>query len=401
LATKINFDNNKRAVSVTILKSGKVFTVKAQKEIILSAGAINSAKLLMLSGIGPKDHLKELNIPLVVDLPVGHNFHDQPMTFGVHFTINETQKSNELLQKDITEFFLNGTGVLAQFEKAVLRTSTKYETNKSWPDIQVFANPGSFADFQTAESAENALNIKQNIWQKFYKPYSGQSTISFVSLLSRPQSRGRIKLKSNNIRDDPIIDPNYFSNSIDLKTLVEGMKLGYILGQTKAFVDTFRAKPFRTQVPNCPSISFNSYSSFSLPSYSSFYPSSASSSSSSYSYSSSYFYSSSYSFSSSSSSYSSHSSSSSAPFIPSDEYLECVAKTLTNTFNHAAGTARMGSKNDKKAVVSSELKVHGIHGLRVIDASVCPQATSGGLYATVLAIAEKGVHYILNDLHKY
>jgi choline dehydrogenase len=61
----------------------------------------------------------------------------------------------------------------------------------------------------------------------------------------------------------------------------------------------------------------------------------------------------------------------------------------------------MGSKNDKKAVVSSELKVHGIHGLRVIDASVCPQATSGGLYAAVLAIAEKGVHYILNDLYKY
>ncbi len=348
MVTKINFDNNKKAVSVSILKSGKETIVKARKEIVLSAGAINSAKLLMLSGVGPKDHLNELNIPVMVDLPVGHNFHDNPITFGVHFTVNSTKKSPEILQKDITEFFLNGSGSLTQFEKSVLRLSTNYAVNNSWPDIQIFVDTGSLADFKSPEIAEKVLNIKQDIWQQFYRPYSGQSTITFIPLLSRPQSRGKIRLKSKNFSDDPIVDPNYFSNKIDLKILVEGMKIAYNLGQTKPFTDTFGAKPFQTQVPNCPS---NSLSSSSLP------------------------------------------------YIPSDEYLECVAKTLTNTYTHAAGSVRMGSISDKQSVVSSELKIHGIHGLRVIDASVVPQSTSGALYATALMIGERGVQFVLNDYY--
>jgi choline dehydrogenase-like flavoprotein len=168
------------------------------------------------------------------------------------------------------------------------------------------------------------------------------------------------------------------------------MKLCYILGQTKAFVDTFQAKPFQTQVPNCPPISLTSLS-----------PRSSSSSFSSFSFSSTTHSSNSSTYSSNSCTHSSDLSTSSAPFIPSDEYLECVAKTLTGSFSSAAGTDRMGSINDEKTVVSSELKVHGVRGLKVIDSSVCPQTPSGALYAAVLMIAEKGVQYVLNDFYKY
>jgi len=345
MVTKINFDDNKRAVSVSIIKSNKQTTVRARKEIILSAGAINSAKLLMLSGIGPKSHLNEFNIPVIADLPVGHNFHDNPVTFGVHFTVNTTKKSTELLQRDVTEFFLNGTGPLSQFEKSVLRLSTNISIDKSWPDIQIFVDTGSLADFPNSEVAEKALNLKQDIWQKFYGPYSGQSTITFIPLLNRPQSRGRIKLKSNDISDDPIVDPNYFSDDNDLKSIVEGIKIALRLGQTKPFTDTFEAKPFATQLPNCKSFSLSSKT----------------------------------------------------PYLPSDQYLECMAKTLTNTFAHAAGSCRMGFINDTQSVVSSQLKVHGIRGLRVIDASVVPQSTSGALYATALMIGERGAQFVLKD----
>src|SRR6185437_15331580 len=82
LVTKINFNDNLRAISVNTYRDNKHTTIRAAKEIIISAGALNTPKLLMLSGVGPKQHLNEHRIPVLVDLPVGHNFHDNPITFG-------------------------------------------------------------------------------------------------------------------------------------------------------------------------------------------------------------------------------------------------------------------------------------------------------------------------------
>jgi len=125
--------------------------------------------------------------------------------------------------------------------------------------------------------------------------------------------------------------------------MIEGMKLAFHLGNTQEFKQKFESKPFTSTVPGCPSQLFSTST------------------------------------------------------MISDEYLECVAKTLTNTFTHAAGTCRMGSIDDANSVVSSKLKLHGINGLRVVDSSIVPQSTSGALYATTLMIGERGAQFILDD----
>jgi choline dehydrogenase-like flavoprotein len=325
----INFDNNRRAVSVIIDRSGVESLVGVRKEVIVSAGAINSAKLLMLSGIGPKDHLQELNIPVVADLPVGLNFHDNPIVFGVHFTINSTKESKELTEKDLTEFFMDGSGTLTNAYKPVLRV-----TINSTSDAQIFVSLGSISDFDNEDIAEKVMNLRKDVWTQFYKPYSNETTLTFTPLLSRPKSRGFVRLRSQNFNDEPIVNPNCFANSIDLKVMVEAMKLSLKLGETNTFVNAFETKSFSSILPNCTS-NQNSY-----------------------------------------------------------EYLECVAKSLTSTYSHTAGTCRMGSVND--SVVSSQLRVHLIDNLRVIDASVVPQSTSGALYATTVMIGERGAKFILD-----
>ncbi|CAG2111790.1 unnamed protein product, partial [Medioppia subpectinata] len=348
LVTKINFDDNRTAVSVDIYRDGQHSTVKANQEIIVSAGAVNTPKLLMLSGVGPGAHLKSLGIPVVADLPVGDNLHDNPIAFGIHFTLNTSKESAEVLESDVSEYFLEGKGRLSRFEKSVLRMRTSAAADQR-PDVQIFADTGSLADIPDAQSAHQSLNLKPDVWHEFYWPFAGRSTVTFVPLLSRPLSRGTVRLASARFADQPVVDPNYYDNPRDIRSMVEGMKVGWSLGQTQAFVRTFDAKPFHIPVPGCQSH---------WPSESSLFE---------------------------------------ATFTPSDVYFECVAKTLTNSYTHLSGTCRMGAESDPKAVVDPRLRVVGVGRLRVVDASVAPQSPSGALYAGALMIAEMGSQFILND----
>ncbi len=107
LVSKILFDENNTAIGVNFIRNWQKYAVYAKEEIILSAGAINSPKLLMLSGIGPKKHLEELNIPVISDLPVGHNFHDHAGSYGVHFTINASV-DEQLTVQSLNQYFTSG-----------------------------------------------------------------------------------------------------------------------------------------------------------------------------------------------------------------------------------------------------------------------------------------------------
>ncbi|KAB7497355.1 (R)-mandelonitrile lyase-like, partial [Armadillidium nasatum] len=87
---KILFDENKRAIGVMYYHKKKLRVAYARKEVILSAGSVDSPKLLMLSGVGPSDHLKSFQIPVIADVAgVGQNFHDQPVVFGINFTVDK------------------------------------------------------------------------------------------------------------------------------------------------------------------------------------------------------------------------------------------------------------------------------------------------------------------------
>lgn len=167
--------------------------------------------------------------------------------------------------------------------------------------------------------------------------------------LSRPSSSGTIRLRSLNPKDPPLIDPNYLCNDTDLDTLIKGMKMAYAIGMSDVFRNKLNASLFATLYPGCEKFYTKSHSNV-------------------------------------------------ANQIPNDEYLVCVARLMTSSFKHPAGTCRMGDQHLFDSVVNARLKVKGIDGLRVIDASVMPQLVAGHLNAPTIMIAEKGADMIKEDL---
>ena len=150
-------------------------------------------------------------------------------------------------------------------------------------------------------------------------------------LLLHPKSRGFVRLNSSDPLDPPLIDPKYLSEEEDVKTLIRGLRL---------LARLYAAPAMRHLQPRLLNIS--------LPGCT--FP----------------------------------------PSDTSDGYLECVARGFTQTFYHASGTCRMGSPtSDAAAVVDPELRVIGMQGLRVVDASVFPTMPSGNPQATVYAVAER------------
>lgn len=123
--TKILFDG-RRAVGVRFFKNGAYHDVEARQEVVLSAGGTNSAQLLMLSGVGPVDHLRALGIPQLADLPVGDNLHDHITGFGLAFDVKDQNfvADNMLSTANLYDFFNSGVGPLAKFDVSETLAST-------------------------------------------------------------------------------------------------------------------------------------------------------------------------------------------------------------------------------------------------------------------------------------
>lgn len=199
----------KRATGIEIERNGKIETIKARREIILSAGAIGSPQILMLSGVGDPDHLNELNIPLLHASPdVGGNLQDHLQARLVYKcqrpTMNDEVRSLIGKAKIAAEFALKRSGPMtmaASLAVAFLKTRPELET----PDIQFHIQPWS------ADSPGEGVH-----------PFSA-FTASVCQL--RPESAGRIKLDPNNMRGAPKIHPNYLATPLDCSTVVEGVKI--------------------------------------------------------------------------------------------------------------------------------------------------------------------------------
>ncbi|KAJ8949205.1 hypothetical protein NQ318_021698 [Aromia moschata] len=312
----------KQAYGVETIKDGKKQIIYASKEVILSAGAVNSPQILMLSGIGPKEELKKANIPVVHDLPgVGQNLQNH-VAFFINFNINDTNTA-PLNWATAMEYLLfrdglmSGTGI----SEVTGFVNSKYqEPHLDNPDIQFF-----FAGF-LADCARTG--------QVGEKVDNNTRSILIIPTVLHPKSRGSIRLKDNNPLSYPLIYANYFSHPDDIKVLVEGIKIGLKLSQTKA-LKRYGFQLDRSPVPGCTDLAFGS-----------------------------------------------------------DKYWECVVKQQTGPENHQCCSNKMGPKNDPLAVVSPSLKVYGIDRLRVIDASIMPKVPSGNTNAPCIMIAEKGADMI-------
>ena len=306
----------KRAVGVRYVAArgdeGRV--VRARREVIVSAGTVNTARLLQLSGVGPASLLQKLGVPVVHELRgVGENFRDH---FASRFvvrakpgvaTLNELSRGTSLLGQ-IASWATGRPSILATTPSHVHLFWKSFE-GLDQPDLQCVFTPGSYK--------EGAVYVLDD--------YPGMTAGAWQH---RPESRGWVRARSKDVFEDPEIQPNYLSDPMDQRVHLGGMKL------IRRLLQTPQLAPFvdRETLPG--------------------------------------------------------------PQVQSDDELMDFAKRNGVTTYHLIGTARMGPATDPTAVVDDRLRVHGMEGLRVVDASIMPSMTSANTYATTLAIAEKGADLI-------
>ena len=303
----------RRAVGVEIERDGGIRIERARSEVILSASTFNSAKILMLSGIGPGDHLQEVGIDTLHHLPgVGRNLHDHPVS-NVKALVNRrtiNQDANRLGKiKNGLRFALTrgGPATFVQVALAFVRSRPDLD----YPDIQFHF--GAFA-YEITPDGIRMLD---------------RPAVTLQPNVNRTRSRGWMKLRSNRPEDAPVIQMNMLSDPYDIETLIAGTRIARQALATRAFAPYLVGEL------------------------------------------------------------------SPGPQVQTDAEWEAYTREVASHVYHACGTCKMGT--DDRAVVDPRLRVHGIHGLRVIDSSIIPQIPSGNLNAISMAIGEKGADMILED----
>ena len=287
-------------------------TVHARREVILSTGTANTAKLLQISGVGPAWLLGELGLPVIADLPVGENFRDHYATRIVARvknirTMNEMSHGVGLLGQ-IARWALGKPSILA-LSPSLVHWFWKSDAAMQQPDLQGVFTPASYKQGFVG-LLDDYPGMTAGVWQH------------------RPESIGYIRARSTDPFTDPVIQPNYLKDAMDRRVLLAGMKLARKLLHSRSLAPFFD----RDELPG-PAVNTD------------------------------------------------------------DEWLD-FARQYGSTAYHLIGTARMGPATDKTSVVDDQLRVHGLQGLRVVDASIMPSMPSANTYSATMMIAEKAADMI-------
>jgi choline dehydrogenase len=311
-----------RAIGVEYSRDGQRRVARCDGEILLCAGAVNSPQLLMLSGIGAAAHLGELGIPVALDLPgVGDNLQDHldvctlyRSTQAVTYDFNPLQELGVALRYWLQH---RGPGVSNVAEAGAFVRSS--HARDSRPDIQLHFVPAQLDDHGRHRLPGHGFTLHACYLQ--------------------PQSRGRIRLCSDDARDAPLIFANYLQHPRDLAVLLEAVQLSRRILQASPFDACRGAEVFP------------------------------------------------------------------GSHATTDAALIEFIRRKAETIYHPVGTCRMGT--DVTAVVDERARVHGIEGLRVVDASIMPTIVSGNTNAPTIMIAEKAADLILglpgprNESHEF
>uniref|UniRef100_A0A2C9JQW5 Glucose-methanol-choline oxidoreductase N-terminal domain-containing protein n=1 Tax=Biomphalaria glabrata TaxID=6526 RepID=A0A2C9JQW5_BIOGL len=325
------------ARGVQFVQQNLTRSVYAKKEVILSAGTIGTPKLLLLSGVGPREDLKELNISVVSDLPVGHNLQDH-LVFDLAVSINQSiGLLPGILNSDwaMAEWNILKKGPLTLADSGVTfhTSTTQQDQLVDWPDVKILFSLSPVAtntlrSFHYSPTLLNQLSVRDNVTNGF----------TFWPMLMRPESRGILKLRSTNPKDDPVIIPNYYTKSKDVETMLRAIHICKKVLQSKPMVDIQASISDVVHLNICSQFVFDS-----------------------------------------------------------DDYWACAVLARPRTLHHISGTCKMGSKEDITAVVDSQLRVRGIQGLRVADASIMPYIVSANTNAAVIMIGEKASDLIRGE----
>jgi choline dehydrogenase len=303
----------KQVVGVTYLQHGRLREVRARRSVLLCGGAIHSPQLLLLSGVGPADHLRSMGIPVVSDLAgVGQNLHDH-VAAGVICSSSRPISLNRALTPwnlpvNILRYALFRQGPL---------TSNVVEAGgfvRSAPDLPA---PDLQFTFIPVWALDHGLTRLK-----------GHGFI-LVTLLLCPQSRGSVNLRSSDPLDAPRIQPNYLTHEDDRAALLRGMHLVRQITATPPLAKLRRAERY-------PGLE-----------------------------------------------------------VQNDEDLLAWTRGYAQNGDHPVGTVKMG--HDPMAVVDERLRVHGLQGVRVVDASIMPTIPRGNTNVPTIMIAERAADFIKED----
>ncbi|KAK7604630.1 hypothetical protein V9T40_005816 [Parthenolecanium corni] len=232
LVTKILI-NKRGAYGVRVNKNGVVKDIHCKKEVIVSAGAIGSPQLLMLSGIGPQEHLRQHNIPVLADLPVGYNLQD-------HLMVQSSFVRLPFGPDPVTSFNQFYDYLSKRTEYGHLPTNLMFidtlKTPQDYPDIQFHVFTMLLRDLLSPNFFESAMLNETVIKELQNTP--NEYVLSFLPTLLQPQSKGRILLASNNPFDKVKIISGYLTENEDVQTLIRGMKFLKKFLRTREFRNT-------------------------------------------------------------------------------------------------------------------------------------------------------------------
>ena len=307
----------KRATGVRWRQNGEVRSARCRGEIVLTAGAIGSPQILMLSGVGPAAHLSQHGIPLVLDrMGVGQNLHD-------HLQLRTIYKVSNV--KTLNSMYATLGGKLTMGLDYLLR--------RRGPLTMA---PSQLGAFTRSDRTQDRANIQYHVQplslDKFGEPLHPFPAFTASVTNVRPTSRGALTLKSADPAAPPAISPNYLATPEDRQVAADSIRV------TRQIVSQPALAQYRPE----------EY----LP----------------------------------------------GPQVGNDEAaLEHAAGNIGTTIFHPVGTARMGRDDDVRAVVDARLRVIGVEGLRIADASVMPSITSGNTNSPTMMIAEKCATMIAED----
>lgn len=313
--TKVLFDDNNKATGVeATLSDGTSITINAELEVVLTAGAFFTPQILMLSGVGPADHLNSLEIPVISDLPVGKNLIDHIPTVLVH-ALQEGEPVTAPANPHL--FPVPATTAYSALDKT--------QGFSDYQSINLIFPPDHTAFIQICSLVAGYNN---DICQAWFDGGAGHATLLSLLNIMNPLSRGEVLLRSTDPNDPPLVHHGIYSNDTDL----ENMAL-YIQDFARIVeTETLKAAgAFLIDIPieECADLDKSSL-----------------------------------------------------------EWFKCYALGTSTTMWYYSSTCSMGS------VLDNRLRVKGVEGLRVADASAMPYSISGNINAAVMALAEKAADLI-------